>query len=109
MDISPASLLFLNFFEMNFLAVRENLNIILLGKNISLDQDIASYNPKDICFTLSDKALREYGPEYNHVLLLKNFQDGFLFLGKCQTHVLILIRHLSYVPYITLTYVISLG
>jgi len=73
---------FFAFFNINSLAIREYLEITLLGKNISGDPDIVSYNPLDICFTLSEKAFSDFGPEYNYNELLKGFQKHFIRLGQ---------------------------
>jgi hypothetical protein len=65
---------FITFLDTNSLAIREFSKIIVLGKNISKDAMIASYSSRDICFSLSDKALNEYGSEYNHQVLLQGFK-----------------------------------
>jgi len=91
---------FFAFFDTNSRAIREYLEITLLGKNISGDPDIVSYNPEDICFTLSEKAFSDFGPEYNHNELLKGFQKDFVHLGQCQIYILKYQKKTSYISYL---------
>jgi hypothetical protein len=90
---------FFAFLDINSRALRELLNIIVLGKNISIDPSIASYNPKDICFTLSDKAYKEYDSNHDYVLLLKSFAETFCNLGQCTVYVQQYQHNLFFLPY----------
>jgi hypothetical protein len=93
---------FFTFLNSNLLALKDLLNIHLLRKPLELTADIAQINPQDICFTLSDNALKDFGSEYNHQLLLQNWTNDFVRLSRCQSHIIIYQNKVYYMPYITL-------
>ena len=69
------SFYFVIFIAKNFQDMKEFLNISLLKEPLVVNDDFVDINPKDLVFTLSKKALNDFGLEYNYKILLDNFSE----------------------------------